>query len=561
VGQALKQGLPKDDNVNQSPKQTVTKLALVSANDAPCSSAHAETATGKQKSEKLFVSWDGFRMSYKGLWLTKRTSNKDDEAESNGEWISAPFEILGASRDPSGGSWGKRLRWQDNDKRPHLRHVTDAALHGDPAALCAMLADQGLTISRGHHRAFVTYLTGAPTEGRVTIVHRTGWHDIKHHDKTYSAFVLPTEAIGPEGAGTVMLDLSAHGPYEARGSLEDWQNGAGKLSAGHALAVLAISAALAGPLLHLARQEGGGIHFYGASSRGKTTLLQLGASVWGRGGSPGYVRAWRATANGLEGAAASATDTALVLDEFGAIEAREAASALYSLSNGGGKARATRTGELREPKSWRLLFLSSGEIPVETKLGEERGRTARAGQLVRMLGLPADRERGFGVFDNGGPSGDASKLAQELKRAAISNYGTAGPEFVRRLIAGEVTGEDVQAHVAQFVAQMVPAGADGQIERAAQRFGLIATAGELATTLGVTPWRPGEAREAAAWALGRWIEERGGTEPAEAHQAIAQVRRFIEQARLGSQSWTATLSDRSPIVLVGVGVPVSTPSG
>jgi hypothetical protein len=140
----------------------------------------------------------------------------------------------------------------------------------------------------------------------------------------------------------------------------------------------------------------------------------------------------------------------------------------YSVSNGGGKARATRTGELREPKSWRLLFLSSGEIPVETKLGEDRGRTARAGHLVRMLDLPADRERGFGVFDHGGPAGDASKLARDLKHAAISNYGNAGPEFVRRLIAKEVTGKDVQAHVTNFVAETVPARSDGEIERAAQ---------------------------------------------------------------------------------------------
>ena len=133
------------------------------------------------------------------------------------------------------------------------------------------------------------------------------------------------------------LDGAAQGPYAAQGSLRDWQEGVGKLATGHALPVLSISAALAGPLLDLAGQEGGGVHFVGQSSRGKTTLLQAAASVWGRGASPGYVRAWRATANGLEGAAASATDTVLVLDELGQIDPHEAQAALYSLSNGGGK--------------------------------------------------------------------------------------------------------------------------------------------------------------------------------------------------------------------------------
>ena len=147
------------------------------------------------------------------------------------------------------------------------------------------------------------------------------------------------------------------------------------------LPVLAISAALAGPLLHLAGQEGGGVNFFGQSSRGKTTLLQMAASVWGRGASPGYVRAWRATANGLEGAAASASDTALILDELGQVEGREAAAALYSLSNGGGKVRAARDGAMREPKSWRVMVLSTGELPVEAKL--VRGSRAQgAGRAI-----------------------------------------------------------------------------------------------------------------------------------------------------------------------------------
>ena len=143
-----------------------------------------------------------------------------------------------------------------------------------------------------------------------------------------------------------------------------------------------------------------------------------------------------------------------------------------------------------------------------------------------MLDIPADR--GFGVFDHAGPDDDAGKLAKAFKQAAMSAYGMAGPEFVRRLIDEQVTGEDVRGLVGEFVSAHVPAGADGQVDRAAQRLGLIAAAGELATLLGVTPWREGEAAAAAAWALEQWIGQRGGTEPAEVRQAVEQVRLFIE---------------------------------
>jgi putative DNA primase/helicase len=143
--------------------------------------------------------------------------------------------------------------------------------------------------------------------------------------------------------------------------------------------------------------------------------------------------------------------------------------------------------------------------------------------------VPAERGAGFGVFDNGGPDGAAGALAKRIKLAASSAYGTAGPAFVRQLIADSVTGDIVRGLISDFVTATIPGAADGQVERAAQRFGLVAAAGELAAKFGIVPWPVGAARNAAAWALERWIELRGGTEPAEARQAIETVRLFIEQ--------------------------------
>src|SRR5262249_52089087 len=72
----------------------------------------------------------------------------------------------------------------------------------------------------------------------------------------------------------------------------------------------------------------------------------------------------------LEGAAAQSTDTVMVLDELGVVDGRDAAQAFYGLANGQGKQRAARDGSPREPKFWRMLYLSSGELPVEAKLVE-----------------------------------------------------------------------------------------------------------------------------------------------------------------------------------------------
>ena len=78
-----------------------------------------------------------------------------------------------------------------------------------------MLADEGLHIARGHQRELCAYLNGCDVLGRVTIVARTGWHDVVGG----RVFVLPGEIIGAPGAERVILDASASGPYEAGGAL------------------------------------------------------------------------------------------------------------------------------------------------------------------------------------------------------------------------------------------------------------------------------------------------------------------------------------------------------
>lgn len=175
-----------------------------------------------------------------------------------------------------------------------------------------------------------------------------------------------------------------------------------------------------------------------------------------------------------------------------------------------------------------MIFISSGENPFEAKLTEGKGK-ARAGQLLRLLDIPADRGLGFGVFDNGGSERDAGALARAIKVNASAAYGTAGPEFVRCILKEKVTGEDVRVMVSDFVKAQCPVGADGQVERVADRLGLLAVAGELATAFELTGWRDGEAREGAAWAIKAWLANRGGAEPAEVRQAIEQVRLYIEQ--------------------------------
>jgi hypothetical protein len=64
---------------------------------------------------------------------------------------------------------------------------------------------------------------------------------------------------------------------------------------------------------------------------------------------------------------------------------------------------------------------------------------------VRVLDIPAYRGLGFGAFDNAGREGDPGALARAIKSAAMDADGTAGPEFVHRMMAETVTSDGVRA--------------------------------------------------------------------------------------------------------------------
>jgi putative DNA primase/helicase len=473
-----------------------------------------------------YISSKPFMMDDDGL--TKEEIKGGKERTVNIAWVCSPFEILGACRNPLGSEWGKLIRFGDADGRVHMRHISDAELQREPSDLCSALASEGLKINRAKQRDLAEYLSQVTVTLRVTVVDKTGWHDVAGK----RVFVLPSEIIATNINETVILDQLAYGPYDAKGSLDDWKNGVGALTAGHTLPVFAICAALAGPLMKPFNTEGGGFHLFASTSVGKSTILQAAASVWGRGSSNGgFVRSWRSTANGLEGIAASVSDTCLVLDELGVGDAHNVAASIYQLANGVGKTRAKRDGSAREPKSWLLQMLSSGELSTETKLGEDRGAKIRGGQTIRLLDVPADRGLGFGTFNHADGFKNAGDLTDAIKEAACSAYGTAGPEFVRRLISSNLDGVAALSRngLDKFVRDVVSSDASEQVRRAAKKFALVAVAGELAIALGVAPWPKGTAHNASLWAFNRWVEKRGGAGSHEERQAVEQVRRTIEQ--------------------------------
>jgi uncharacterized protein (DUF927 family) len=476
-------------------------------------------AAGSLSGERCAYSNGEFEVSPAGVFFIG--TDKDGERLPP-FWICSPLRVLAMTRDAKSGDWGRLLEWYDKDNVRHRWAMPLELLQGDGADVRRELARQGLTISTNKKARdlLAAFLQEWPVENRARCVDRLGWYG--------RVFVTPNEVIGQSEEIVVFQNAHAIEPaYSVAGSVEEWRDSVGRLAAGNSRLVFALSVAFAGALADVVGEDSGGFHFRGASSSGKTTVLKVAASVWGNPNT--YPRLWRATTNGLEGLAALHNDGLLILDELSQLDPKEAGEAAYLLANGQGKARASRTGTVRQSARWQLLFLSAGEESLSALMARA-GRKVNAGQEIRLADIDADAGAGMGVFEALHDQPTPAALALALKDAATRYHGAVGLAWLRCIVPDRAKlADSIAAGIKQFVADVAPKDAAGQVLRVARRFGLVAMAGELASArYGLTGWAEGEATTAARKCFAAWLEGFGSIGNREERAMLEQVRAFFE---------------------------------
>ncbi|KPW25339.1 Uncharacterized protein ALO83_04685 [Pseudomonas cannabina pv. alisalensis] len=469
----------------------------------------------------------GFRLTPEGVFY----AGDDGEARP----VCSPLEILARTRDDKGHNWGLLVEFDDPDGAKKRWNIPARTMTGDFGKdVLGPLVDMGLRLAgsrsgRNARNDLQSYLGGFDSAQRARLVTRLGWHD--------NAFLLPEQQVGMHSEHLHFYEAGSQlPPISEAGTLEQWQEQIGALCVGNHRLAFVVGVAFAGPLLHMLGHESGGFHLYGDSSGGKTTHLQVAASIYG---GPRLVRSWRSTDNALESIAAAHSDGLLVLDEIGMCDPRIIGETVYMLGNGTGKARANDRGQAgRQVQEWRLLFLSTGEKTLAQHMAEAN-KELKAGMEVRMLAVPADASKGLGMFDALNGFDDAAALSDALKARVAKYYGTPLTAFLTALCEPDkrhAWSAILRRTLEGFIAQSLPASASGQAHRAAARFGLAAAAGELATAMGITGWPDGTATTAARVCLNAWMNERGGAGNFEGDAILARLRQVIE--RFGESRFT-----------------------
>jgi len=439
--------------------------------------------------------------------------------------VCGPLDVVALTRDETQNNAGRQIEFTTEDGTRRNVSIPATMMQGDGLELRKLLADMNLYINPDHGKELHRYIAQQHTEKRLLAALTVGWHG--------DTFVMPDENIGPNADGVVLQSgANITSRFSRAGGLSGWRDTVAAMAAGNALLTLAISAAFAGPLLRKVGQQGGGIHFYGDSSTGKTKLLSAACSVWGSGdSSAGYMRNWNTTSNGMEAASVSFNDCLMALDEIKQCDPRDVGKIVYAVSNGQGKQRMTRDAAARESYQWRVFLLSNGERTMQSIMAEAK-KDVHAGQEIRMLELHVNRQ--YGAWDCLHRHDSGAEFSDALYKATIENYGHAGPEFIERL------SNDKRAMLLPEID--VSGAGGGQAVRAADRFRLVALAGELATEYGLTGWDKGAATEAASECYQQWLEGREGGN-AERRQILQAVADFIE--RHGNSRRFPDLSDGS----------------
>ena len=486
-----------------------------------------EKALKESNGEELSTIPEGFALSDDGLFcIDKKTQNLTR--------ISNYIRVIAFTRSTDEVS--RLVEFRDYKGDLHDLVVKPQMCAKDGEQLRLKLLGRGFMFSGSalSKRKLFEYIMGSIPTKEVSIISRTGFSE--------NVYVRPDCVIGKCDDEIILDTTIQDDSYGISGTLQQWNDLVARRCVGNSRLIFAISTAFASILLEPCGMPNFGFHFVGNSSSGKTTSLSVAASVFGK---PNYLVSWKATDNAMENMAFRRNDSLLILDELSEISSSKAGDVAYMLANGQGKKRLDKNCNARETLSWRLIFLSSGEVDLSSHMAED-SKTSKAGQKIRLLNISAKASKeSNGIFEHLMGFRDGAEFSNYLRENASKYYGTASIEFIKEVLEHrDLIKNCYKDEFKRLKLQYLPDKAEGQDIRAFEHFMFVGFAGELAIKYGVICWQPGTAYQAAVACFNSWLEDKEGVGDDEDRQILAQAKAFFElhaHSRYGDyrqQKWT-----------------------
>jgi hypothetical protein len=438
-----------------------------------------------------------------------------------------PVYVVGYLVDIDGGGHFVRLRWQAVGGA-WAEAVVPYGACVDSRGVLGLAGRHGLPVSSASARELVGYLEAAAASVGLPVERcaaRMGWMP--------GGCLIGRDWLGSGEPVRLLDDLALQqlaDAYGTRGTYEGWLEhvvSVGRQSAGM---WLAIYSAVASILLEPLGVSGCyGIDWSGETSRGKTTVQRVAASVYGQPSQHGGMRSWKVSPAGLEAHATTLRHLPVILDDSkNARRAEDVASMVYMLSTGAGAVRGapghgSRSVSQRPVGMWRSWFVSSGEQRL-TAFSNDAGTRAR---VLCLVGPPLR-------------SGDQ---AQRMTLGTLAHYGHLGRRCVPYIVAE--LGALKRMHREALERWSFELRKHGAVAgRLAEAVAVLEVARHVAEAVGLPP-APMDALTYAALAA-----QAGG---ADADQAAAALRAVYAEAVRHRPAWYGKHElrpDGSPIVPV-----------
>jgi putative DNA primase/helicase len=307
------------------------------------------------------------------------------------------------------------------------------------------------------------------------------------------------------------------------GTWETWSDTVEKLALRSNVAMLAICAAFAAPLLWFTGRQSFGINLFGRAKAGKTTALLAGASVIGLGCEADLPN-WGATAAAKGELACIFNDMVFPLNEVGLLGGSkkkaypEIRETIFRLGEGHERLRHTQSVYSAPAASseGRTIFFSTAEYSFD-EYATFAGGTRSEGEYARCIDVPVNRPNRHSIIDrfpSNLPKAKRRRWAEdrviELRKACEANHGTAFRPYIEYLITSRDT---LEARIKKYMTEMHQfeqcSVVKGALEHARQNFGLLYAGGRLAIDAGVVPWKPEQLLRAIATCWRRALEHHG----------------------------------------------------
>ncbi|HEA3274351.1 DUF927 domain-containing protein [Pasteurella multocida] len=449
----------------------------------------------------------------RGLYrITLKTNGSTGEIyEDKIEWLCDAVEVVGMGQSED--EFYTMLRFTPNRSEQSKIIALPLKDVGERTGW-QLLRKNGLNITNNQRlRPYLAdYLQDYYQKGFYRVVNATGWQS--------GAYILPNgEVIGEPKTPVFFVGQSANNRgYGVSGSIESWQQEIANNVAGNPFMMLGVAVALSAPIIHLINAESFGVHIFGGSSTGKTTITNIASSIYGH---PDEIRlSWLTTPLGISNEAQARNDGFMPLDEIGqSTNRKHVGDIAYSLFNGVGKIQGAKEGGNRDLARWRTVAFSTGEIDLETYLTNV-GIKTNVGQLVRLLNIPLQRANQFHHHKDG------KAHADHLNQASKLHYGVIGREWIKHLIDLHHNNaiEPLYRAILENRLNTLPNDCHSQVKRVMSRFSILEMT--LKLSLDFTGWDVGECENAITKAFNEWVNI-FGYHSREELQVIEQVNGWL----------------------------------